>query len=175
MRNLLRVVCSLLLVLSVSILLTAAGDAEAGKALFKKKCATCHGKDGSGNPKMAKMLKVELTVDTPTVAKMNYDALVKLVTKGRGKKKAGEGNKRRRLQIRPRLLEDSQQVDCGTGMSGGAGPPRHSLQFFDCDLQFEPALRRHIVYGNDGCRFAEFDLGGGGGLDFPRNRSGAPG
>ncbi|MFQ5723577.1 MAG: c-type cytochrome, partial [Terriglobia bacterium] len=25
------------------------GDAEAGKAVFQKKCATCHGKNGEGN------------------------------------------------------------------------------------------------------------------------------
>ncbi|MGH9787613.1 MAG: c-type cytochrome [Candidatus Acidiferrales bacterium] len=40
--------------------LWASGNAEAGKAVFDKKCASCHAKDGAGNPGIAKALKVEL-------------------------------------------------------------------------------------------------------------------
>ncbi len=40
---------------------TALGeDLELGKKLFEGKCARCHGKVGTGNPKMAKLLKVPL-------------------------------------------------------------------------------------------------------------------
>jgi mono/diheme cytochrome c family protein len=38
----------------------AGGDVEAGKAVYNKKCATCHGKDGMAKPAMAKMFKVEM-------------------------------------------------------------------------------------------------------------------
>lgn len=37
-----------------------AADAAAGKAIFDGKCKTCHLADGTGNPAIAKMLKVEL-------------------------------------------------------------------------------------------------------------------
>ena len=36
------------------------GDAKAGKAVFDKQCATCHGPDGAGKDAVAKMLKVEM-------------------------------------------------------------------------------------------------------------------
>ena len=36
------------------------GDAKAGKAVFDKQCATCHGPDGAGKEAVAKMLKVEM-------------------------------------------------------------------------------------------------------------------
>jgi len=36
------------------------GDAKAGKAIFDKTCATCHGPDGAGKDAVAKMLKVEM-------------------------------------------------------------------------------------------------------------------
>ena len=38
----------------------APGNVEAGKALYDKKCASCHAKDGAGNPAIAKAMKVEL-------------------------------------------------------------------------------------------------------------------
>lgn len=36
----------------------AAGDAQAGKAVFDSKCKTCHGADGKGNAALAKTLNV---------------------------------------------------------------------------------------------------------------------
>ncbi len=43
-----------------SVAFGAAGNAETGKALYDKKCASCHAKDGAGNPGIAKAMKVEL-------------------------------------------------------------------------------------------------------------------
>ena len=34
-----------------------AADADAGKAVYEKSCVGCHGKDGKGNPAMAKVLE----------------------------------------------------------------------------------------------------------------------
>ena len=67
------------------------GDNEAGAVVFKKKCAMCHGTDGSGNPNMAKMLKVELAVNTDSVAAMSDTEIRKLLAEGRGKKKPVKG------------------------------------------------------------------------------------
>ena len=39
--------------------LLAAGDAQAGKAVYDSKCKTCHGAGGEGNAALAKTLKVE--------------------------------------------------------------------------------------------------------------------
>jgi len=36
------------------------GDAKAGKMLYDKKCASCHGPNGEGKAVLAKALKVEL-------------------------------------------------------------------------------------------------------------------
>ena len=40
--------------------LAQGGDAKAGKAVFDKQCATCHGPDGTPKDALAKMLKVEM-------------------------------------------------------------------------------------------------------------------
>jgi mono/diheme cytochrome c family protein len=37
-----------------------AADAAAGKAVYDRACKSCHGPDGSGNPAIAKAMKVEL-------------------------------------------------------------------------------------------------------------------
>jgi mono/diheme cytochrome c family protein len=40
--------------------LAQGGDAKAGKAIFDKTCATCHGPDGTPKDAVARMLKVEM-------------------------------------------------------------------------------------------------------------------
>ena len=65
-----------------------------GKALYGAKCASCHGKDGQGNPAMAKMFKVppavmDLTVSS-TTAKTDV-ALEAVIRDGRGKMPAFKG------------------------------------------------------------------------------------
>lgn len=32
---------------------------DEGKALYQKRCQMCHGADGAGNPKMAKVMKID--------------------------------------------------------------------------------------------------------------------
>ena len=44
----------------VHLALAQSGDAKAGKAVFDKQCATCHGPDGTPKDAVAKMLKVEM-------------------------------------------------------------------------------------------------------------------
>jgi len=59
-----------------------AADAAAGKAVFDTKCKSCHGADGSGNPAVAKMMKVEMKPLSATTADVKT-----VVTTGQGKMK----------------------------------------------------------------------------------------
>ena len=70
----------------------AAGDAAAGKELFAKKCASCHGAAGEGKEAIAKMLKVEMRHlgDKEVQSKSDAD-LSKVITQGAGKMKAVSG------------------------------------------------------------------------------------
>jgi mono/diheme cytochrome c family protein len=80
------------LVLVAALAVFAAGNAEAGKAAYDKKCATCHGKLGEGNAALAKTLKVEFRhLGSPEVQKMSDDELKKIVTQGTEKKKPVKG------------------------------------------------------------------------------------
>ena len=82
----------LTLVFMTPALLTAGGDAEAGKALYKKKCSTCHGPDGAGKAAIAKMLKVELkALGSAEVQGKTDEDLAKIVTEGSGKMKPVKG------------------------------------------------------------------------------------
>jgi len=68
--------------------LWAGGNAEAGKAVYDKKCASCHAKDGAGNPGIAKAMKVELRHLGAKEAQAKSDAdLKKDTVEGVGKMK----------------------------------------------------------------------------------------
>lgn len=81
----------------------AAKPADAG-TLYVKQCASCHGKDGAGNAKMAKMLKADPAalnlVDEASLAKSDAD-LAKIVAEGSptNKKMAAYGKKLKADQI----------------------------------------------------------------------------
>jgi len=73
-------------------LLGSGGDVEAGKAVYDKKCASCHAKDGAGNPGIAKALKVELRhLGSKEVQALSDDELKKVITEGTEKKKPVKG------------------------------------------------------------------------------------
>lgn len=77
-----------LVVLAVPALLLGAGDAAAGKAVYDKKCAMCHGAAGEGKEAMAKMLKVELhPLGSKEVQAKSDPDLKKIITEGTGKMK----------------------------------------------------------------------------------------
>lgn len=59
-----------------------AADAAAGKAVYDAKCKTCHGADGSGNPGIAKAMKVEMKALGSSTADVK-----KVITEGQGKMK----------------------------------------------------------------------------------------
>ncbi len=65
-----------------------AADAAAGKAVFDKSCKTCHGADGTANPAIAKMMKVDIKdLKSAEVQGMSADAIKKIITDGTGKMK----------------------------------------------------------------------------------------
>jgi len=65
-----------------------AADTAAGKELFGKKCASCHGASGEGKESVAKMLKVEIHNLGSKEAQAKSDAdLKKIILEGTGKMK----------------------------------------------------------------------------------------
>jgi mono/diheme cytochrome c family protein len=70
----------------------AAGDAAAGKEVYSKKCANCHGVAGEGKDTVAKMLKVELRHLGSKEVQAKTDAdLKKAILEGTGKMKPVAG------------------------------------------------------------------------------------
>ena len=71
-----------------------AADDSAGKALYDKNCAGCHGADGKGNPAMAKIIGDKgLNITGKDVAKKSDADLLKLVAEGAGKMPASKLSK----------------------------------------------------------------------------------
>jgi len=66
----------------------AAGDAAAGKAVYEKACKSCHGADGTANPAIAKMMKVDMKhLGASEVQAHSDDELKKDTVDGVGKMK----------------------------------------------------------------------------------------
>lgn len=77
-----------------------AADMGSGKALFEKSCVGCHGKDGKGNPAMAKVLGEKgLNLTAPEVAKKSDDELLKVIGQGMGKMPASKLSKDEQKQV----------------------------------------------------------------------------
>lgn len=63
-----------------------AADTNAGKAAYEKSCVGCHGKDGKGNPAMAKVLGEKgLDVTTKDATQRSDEQLLKVIAEGAGK------------------------------------------------------------------------------------------
>ena len=70
----------------------AAGDAAAGKEVYSKKCASCHGTAGEGKESIAKSLKVEMRNLGAKEVQAATDAdLKKTILQGKGKMKGVTG------------------------------------------------------------------------------------
>ena|SRR5579884_3417216 len=67
-------------------------DAAAGKAVYGKKCQSCHTADGSGNPAVAKMMNVTIKPLSGEEVQKKSDAdIKKTITTGTGKMKPVTG------------------------------------------------------------------------------------
>lgn len=65
-----------------------AADVAAGKAAYDKSCKSCHGPDGTANPAIAKMMKVEMrNLQAPEVQAESDDEWKKVMVDGKGKMK----------------------------------------------------------------------------------------
>lgn len=65
----------------------AAGPAAAaGKEVYQKRCQACHGADGTGNPQMAKALRVTLPPVNGVALEKKSDAEhLRIIAEGEGK------------------------------------------------------------------------------------------
>lgn len=68
----------------------AGGSGSDGAAIFKAKCAMCHGPDGAGQTPMGKNLKLR-DLRSADVQKQTDAELVKWITDGKGKMPAYKG------------------------------------------------------------------------------------
>jgi mono/diheme cytochrome c family protein len=67
---------------------TVFADANAGQAVFEKSCKSCHGVDGTPNPAIAKMMKVDMRdLKSPEVQAASAADIKKIVSEGKGKMK----------------------------------------------------------------------------------------
>jgi mono/diheme cytochrome c family protein len=74
--------------IAVGIPAAGAGDAAAGKDLYMKKCKTCHGADGQGNPGVAKLLNVTFKpLGSEEIQKKSDAEFKKIITEGKDKMK----------------------------------------------------------------------------------------
>jgi mono/diheme cytochrome c family protein len=65
-----------------------AADAAAGKAIYDKSCKGCHGADGTANPSMAKMFKVDIkNLSSAEVQGESDEEIKAVITDGKGKMK----------------------------------------------------------------------------------------
>jgi mono/diheme cytochrome c family protein len=85
---------NILIILSLAAAATTAqaANATAGKAAYNKSCKSCHGADGTANPAIAKMFKVDIKdLKSPDVQATSDDDLKKIITDGKGKMKPVAG------------------------------------------------------------------------------------
>lgn len=77
-----------------------AGEADGGKAVFEKSCMGCHGADGKGNEKMAKIPGFEkgLNIVGAETKKKSDEQLLKLIADGAGKMPASKLTKEEQKQ-----------------------------------------------------------------------------
>ncbi len=78
----------ILTLLAAGAMAFAAGDAKAGADVYAKACKSCHGADGTPNPAIAKMMKVEMKhLGDPSVQGLPDSKWEDIITNGHGKMK----------------------------------------------------------------------------------------
>jgi mono/diheme cytochrome c family protein len=66
----------------------SAADAKAGQDVFAKSCKSCHGADGTPNPAIVKMMKVDMkNLGSAEVQAQSDGDIAKIITEGHGKMK----------------------------------------------------------------------------------------
>ena len=81
-----RIILTTLTLAGLSATAGSAADAKAGQAIYDRSCKSCHGPDGTANPSIAKMMKVEMKdLKSADVQAMSDDEIKKIITDGKGK------------------------------------------------------------------------------------------
>jgi mono/diheme cytochrome c family protein len=81
-----RTLLATLILACLSAAAASAADAKAGQTVYDKSCKSCHGPDGTANPAIAKMMKVDMQdLKSAEVQSMTDGDLKKVVTDGKGK------------------------------------------------------------------------------------------
>ena len=87
-RTNMRIILTTLTLAGLSVTAVLAADAKAGQAVYDKSCKSCHGADGTANPAIAKMMKVDIKdLKSADVQAMSDGDMKKIVTDGKGKMK----------------------------------------------------------------------------------------
>jgi len=81
-----RTILTTLILAAMSVAAGLAADANAGQAVYDKSCKTCHGPDGTPNPAIGKMLKVDMKdLKSAEVQGMSDGDIKTVITQGKGK------------------------------------------------------------------------------------------
>lgn len=87
-------------IVGICVLVTAGpAQAQAAADLYKTKCQSCHGPDGSGNTPMGKKLGAH-DFHSPEVQKLTDAQLIEVITKGKEKMPAYGAGKLTAAQIK---------------------------------------------------------------------------
>jgi mono/diheme cytochrome c family protein len=93
-------ISSIVLIFGSPVSRVMAADAQAGKALYTKNCASCHGADGKGNPAMAKALGDKgLNIVSKEAKQMSDEQILKIIAEGAGKMPASKLSKEEQKQV----------------------------------------------------------------------------
>ncbi|HUJ30288.1 MAG TPA: cytochrome c [Candidatus Acidoferrum sp.] len=90
MKDVLVRVSTALLFVAATLFFAAPAHAQGGAALFKAKCAPCHGADGKGDTSMGKTLKVR-DLSSEEVQKQTDAELTAITENGKNKMPAYKG------------------------------------------------------------------------------------
>jgi mono/diheme cytochrome c family protein len=83
-----RIILTALTLAGLSATAVLAADAKAGQAVYTKSCKGCHGPDGTANPSVAKMMKVDMKdLKSADVQALSDADIQTIVTTGKGKMK----------------------------------------------------------------------------------------
>jgi len=92
MKSCISIALIMLLVVGTPILLAQKGNAPAGKAVYDKRCVSCHAAGGEGKEAIAKMFKVEIhPLGSKEVQALSDAELRKVISEGKGKMVAVKG------------------------------------------------------------------------------------
>ncbi len=81
-----RTILTTLTIVCLSGAAALAADANSGQAVYARACKSCHGPDGTPNPAIAKMMKVDMQdLKSAEVQAMSNDDIKTIITGGKGK------------------------------------------------------------------------------------------